>query len=62
MKNIIIDGFLNEDLKMVNYINSIFDEISTNLSKNYNEIIIKILDEYTNAINNSNIITKTDVY
>lgn len=62
LKNIIIDEFLNEDLKMVNHINSVFDEISANLSKNYNEIIIKILDEYTNAINNSNIITKTDVY
>lgn len=62
LKNIIIDWFLDENLGMINYINWIFDEISTNLSKNYNEIIIKILDEYTNAINSSNIITKTDVY
>lgn len=62
LKNVIVDEFLNDNLKMINQINSIFDDISANLSKNYNEIIIKILDEYTNAINNSNIITKTDIY
>jgi len=62
LKNIIINDYLDDNIKMINQINSIFDQISANLSKNYNDIIIKILDEYTNAINSSNIITKTDIF
>lgn len=62
LKHIIVSDYLNDDVKMINYINDLFDRIAANLSKNYNDIIIKILAEYTNAINSSNIITKTDIY
>lgn len=36
--------------------------VSTDISKNYNDIIIKLLNEHTKAIDNSNIISKTDIY
>lgn len=62
LKNSVIEHFLDEELKIINQISIIFDEISTKLSKNYNDIALKLLKEYTNAIDNSNIITKTDVF
>lgn len=62
LKISLIEHFIDEEIKVINLINSIFDEISTQLSKNYNDIVIKLLNEYTNAIDNSNIISKTDIY
>ncbi|EKE30338.1 MAG: Sensor protein [uncultured bacterium (gcode 4)] len=62
LKNCVIEHFLELELRIINQITVIFDKIATNLSKNYNDIIIKLLNEYTNAIDNSNIISKTDIY
>lgn len=62
LKNCTLEIFLDEDIKILNQINIIFDEISINLSKNYNDITIKLLNEYNNAINNSNVITKTNIF
>ncbi|MDD2565229.1 MAG: ATP-binding protein [Candidatus Gracilibacteria bacterium] len=62
LKNSVIEHFLDEEIKIINLLNNIFDEISTSLSKNYNDAVIKLLNEYTNAIDSSNIITKTDIY
>ncbi|EKE27373.1 MAG: Sensor protein [uncultured bacterium (gcode 4)] len=62
LKNCIIEHFLDHDLRVLNQITVIFDKITNNLSKNYNDIVIKLLKEYTNAIDNSNIISKTDIY
>ena len=62
IKNQVIEAFIDENLKIIKQITYIFDRISTDISKNYNDIVIKLLDEYVNAIDSSNIITKTDIY
>lgn len=61
LKNCLIEHIEELDLKKINQLNHIFDKISTNLSKNFNDIIINLLKEYTNAIDCSNIISKTDI-
>jgi hypothetical protein len=61
LKNEVIESFSEKDFKIINQITHAFDIISTEVSKNYNDIIIKLLAEYTNAIDHSNIISKTDI-
>ncbi|EKE26198.1 MAG: Metal-dependent phosphohydrolase, HD protein, partial [uncultured bacterium (gcode 4)] len=62
LKNVIVDNSQKKSSRYPNLINSVFDKISTQLSKNYNDIIVKLLDEHKNAIDISNIISKTDVF
>lgn len=49
------------DITSVNILMDIFDAISTMLSKEYNNTVIALLNQYTRAIDTSNIITKTDI-
>ena len=62
LKNAVLTNISKEETIYSFEITRIFDEISTLISKNYNDITIKLLNEYNNAINNSNIISKTDIY
>lgn len=62
LRNSIISDSLASDHRAMHRISEIFDTISTGVSKNYNHTIIKLLNEYKNAIDNSNIISKTDIY
>lgn len=61
LKRVILDNLKFEKSRYINYINSIFDSISILLSKNYNDTIIKLLNEHKLAIDHSNIISKTDI-
>ncbi|MCK9272180.1 ATP-binding protein [Candidatus Gracilibacteria bacterium] len=61
LKGAILDYIKFDTPKHVNFINSIFDDISILLSKNYNDTIIKLLNEHKLAIDHSNIISKTDI-
>lgn len=61
LKWAILDYIKFDTPKHVNFINSIFDDISILLSKNYNDTIIKLLNEHKLAIDHSNIISKTDI-
>ncbi|MDD2487058.1 MAG: PAS domain S-box protein [Candidatus Gracilibacteria bacterium] len=61
LKNVTLNNQKESFGKHVFIINNIFDEILTQLSKNYNDIIVKLLNEHKNAIDTSNIISKTNI-
>lgn len=62
LKNKVVESFFDQEFNVMHQIIDAFDKVSTEVSKNYNDIIIKLLAEYTNAIDNSNIISKTDIH
>ncbi|MBP8017122.1 PAS domain-containing sensor histidine kinase, partial [Candidatus Gracilibacteria bacterium] len=61
IKNIAIKT-IKCNYKILSEINLIFDIIGVILSKDYNSTIIKLLNEYKNAIDKSNIIAKINIW
>ncbi len=61
LKNRVIECFFDENIAVIKQTAHVFDNISTEISKNYTDTIVKLLNEYANAIDNSTIISKTDI-
>ena len=62
LKTVILTSFDDYGGDARGILKPIFDEVAMLLSKSYSDVLLKIVEEYKKAIDNSNVISKTNLH